>query len=67
MRYLLHVPGETMMSLMSGALGMQGHASEAETRGDARTLPHRKAGLEQRNTWRHQSPSLPGGGPGRTW
>jgi hypothetical protein len=29
MRYLLRVPGEIMMSLMSGALGTCGHASEA--------------------------------------
>jgi hypothetical protein len=28
MRCLLHVPGEVMMSLMSGILGTHGHASE---------------------------------------
>jgi hypothetical protein len=35
-------------------------------RGDTRALLHREAGLEPRDTWRHQSPSLPGGGPGGT-
>jgi hypothetical protein len=42
------------MSLMSGALGTYGHASEAEShgaRGDARALPHWEAGLEPWNTW----------------
>jgi hypothetical protein len=46
---------------------MHGHASEAEshgTLGDARALPHREAGVEPQDTWRHQSPSLSGGGPG---
>jgi hypothetical protein len=53
MHCLLRVPGEAMMSLVSGALGMHGHASEAErhgTRGDARALPHREAGLEPWDT-----------------
>jgi hypothetical protein len=35
-----------------------------ETCGDVRTLPLQKVGLETRDTWRHQSPSLSGGGPG---
>jgi hypothetical protein len=33
MRCLLRVSGEAMMSLMSGVLGMHGHASEAESHG----------------------------------
>jgi hypothetical protein len=52
-RCLLHVPGEPIMSLMSGALGMHGHASEAEShgaRGDDRALLHREAGLEVQDT-----------------
>jgi hypothetical protein len=68
-RCLLQVPGEPIMSLMSGALGMHGHASEAEShraRGDDRALLHREAGLETQDTWRHRSPSLLGGGPGAT-
>jgi hypothetical protein len=51
---MLHVPGEAMISLMSGALGMHKHASEAQShraRGDARALPHREAGLEMWDTW----------------
>jgi hypothetical protein len=51
---LLCVPGEVMMSLMSDALGMHEHASEAEShmaRGDARALPHEEAGLEPQDTW----------------
>jgi hypothetical protein len=36
-------------------------------RGDARALLYREAGLEPRDTWRQRSPSLPGGGPYRTW
>jgi hypothetical protein len=70
MRCLLRVPGEAMMSLISGALGTHGHASEAEShgaRGDAKALPHREAGLELWDTWLHRSPSLPGAGPGCTW
>jgi hypothetical protein len=58
------------MSLMSGALGTHRHALEAEThgaRGDAKALPHREAGLEPWDTWRHGSHSLPGGRPGYTW
>jgi hypothetical protein len=46
---LLHVPGEAMMSLTSGALETHGHASEGEsheTRGDAGALPHWEVGLE---------------------
>jgi hypothetical protein len=42
------------MSLMSGASGTHGYASEAEShglRGDDRALPHQEAGLEQRDTW----------------
>jgi hypothetical protein len=57
------------MSLMSSALGTHRHASEAEShraRGNARALPHREAGLEPHDTWRHRSPSLAGGGPGAT-
>jgi hypothetical protein len=37
------------MSVMSGVLGMHGHASDAEShgaRGDTRALPHREVGLE---------------------
>jgi hypothetical protein len=52
-RCLLHVPGEPIMSLMSGALGMHGHASEAESHGacgDDRALLHREAGLELQDT-----------------
>jgi hypothetical protein len=54
MRCLLRVPGEAMMSLMSGALGTHGHVSEAEShgaRGDAKALPYREAGLELRDMW----------------
>jgi hypothetical protein len=61
---MLRVLGEATISLMSGALGMHGHASEAESHGapgDARALPHQEAGLEP---GRHRSPSLSGGGPG---
>jgi hypothetical protein len=67
MRCLLRVPGEAMMSLMSGTLGMLGHASEAEghrARGGARALPHREGGLKPQDTWRYRSPSLSGGSPG---
>jgi hypothetical protein len=66
---LLLVPGEVMMSLMPGALGMHRHASKAErhaARGDVRALVHREAGLKPWDTWRFQSPCLPGGGPGAT-
>jgi hypothetical protein len=55
------------MSLMSGALGTHGHASELESHGacgDARTLSHWEAGQEPQDTWRHRSPFLLGGGPG---
>jgi hypothetical protein len=51
---LLHVPGEAMMSLMSGALGMHRHASEAEghrARGGSRALPHQEAGPEPQDMW----------------
>jgi hypothetical protein len=54
MRCLLRVPGEAMMSLMSGAMGMHGHASEAEShgaRGDAGALSHREVGLEPQDVW----------------
>jgi hypothetical protein len=57
------------MSVMSGVLGMHGHASEAEShgaRGDTRALPHREVGLEPQDTWRHRNPSLLSGGPGGT-
>jgi hypothetical protein len=50
---LLRVPGEVMMSLMLGALGTHGHASEVEshvTCGNARALPHREVGLELQDT-----------------
>jgi hypothetical protein len=60
MLVIRHVPGEAMMSLMSSALGMHEHASEAESyraRNDARALPHQEAGLEPR---RHWSPFPPG-------
>jgi hypothetical protein len=43
-----------MMSLMSGAMGMHGHASEAESHGacgDAGALSHREAGLEPQDVW----------------
>jgi hypothetical protein len=49
MRYLLHMPSEAMMSLMSSTLGTHEHTSEAESHracGDARALPHREVGLE---------------------
>jgi hypothetical protein len=42
------------MSLMSGALGMHGHASEAESHvahGDVRALSHREVGIEPHDTW----------------
>jgi hypothetical protein len=67
MRCLPRVPGEAMMSLMSGTWGMHGHASEAEcheARGDVRALLHREASLGLQVTWRHRNPSLAGGGPG---
>jgi hypothetical protein len=70
MHCLLRVPGEAMMSLMSGALGTHGHVSWAKGRGacdDARALPRREASLEPRNTWRQRRPSLWGDGPSRTW
>jgi hypothetical protein len=54
MRWLLRVPGEAMLSLMSSALGTHGHVSEAEghrARGGSRALPHREAGLEPLDTW----------------
>jgi hypothetical protein len=51
MRCLHHVPGEAMMSLMSGALGTHEHAPEAEG---------------PQGTWWFQSPSTPGGGSGAT-
>jgi hypothetical protein len=53
MHYLLHVPGEAMMILTSGALGMHGHASKAESHGahgDTGALPHREVGLEPQDT-----------------
>jgi hypothetical protein len=46
---LLNVLSETMMSLMSGALGSHENASKVESHeadGDARALPHREVGLE---------------------
>jgi hypothetical protein len=46
MRYLFHVPGDAVMSLMSGALGTHGHTSEVEPGG----------------TWRRQSPPSLGDG-----
>jgi hypothetical protein len=55
------------MSLMSGALGMHEHASEAkshEAHDDARALPHWEASLEPQDMWRHRSAFLSGGRPG---
>jgi hypothetical protein len=65
MRYLLCMPGEAMMSLMPGALGMHGHASGAEA------IVH-VAAPEPSHTgrwvWSHRTRgdtrALPGGGPG---
>jgi hypothetical protein len=54
MRCLLRVPGEAMISLMLGALGMHGHTSEAKghrARGGSRALPHREAGPEPQDMW----------------
>jgi hypothetical protein len=51
---MLCVSGEAIMSLMSCALGMHGHASEAESHGacgEARALPHREKSLEPQDTW----------------
>jgi hypothetical protein len=52
--YCLHrVPGEAMMSQMSGVLGTHGHAPEAEghrARGGSRVLPHQEVGLEPHDT-----------------
>jgi hypothetical protein len=42
-------------------------AAGPAARGDARALQCREVGLEPWDMWRHQSPSLPGGGPGGTW
>jgi hypothetical protein len=69
MCYRFCVPGEAMLSLMPGALGMHKHTSEAESHGkygNVRALPYREAGLESQDTWRHRSPSLSGGEPGAT-
>jgi hypothetical protein len=66
---LLCVPGEAMMSMMSGALVTQEQASEAESHGacgDVRALPHQEEVLELQGMWRHRSPSLWGGRPGGT-
>jgi hypothetical protein len=60
MRFLLRVPGVAMMSLMSGALGMHGHASEDEghwTCGSSRALTHREVGLEPQDMWQYRSPA----------
>jgi hypothetical protein len=54
MRYLLRMSGEDMISLMLGAMGTHGHASEPEShgaRGDVKALPHWEAGLEPQDTW----------------
>jgi hypothetical protein len=48
------VSGEAMISLMLGALGMHGHASEAKghrARGGSRALPHKEAAPEPQDMW----------------